>query len=135
MLAAAALPALGAAARFGAAAVTSRTCLYHGQALGRYGFPQGHPLGVDRQGAFMQEAVRQGLDAKAVSRPPQVATRDQIERFHTRAHVERVLHAERDGLQLLDNGDTPVFPGMSAACITRAASPPPGSACSTTLAW
>ena len=32
-------------------------CLYHGEALGRYGFPFGHPLGVDRQGAILREAL------------------------------------------------------------------------------
>ena len=73
-------------------------CLYYGEALGGYGFPRGHPLGVDRQGAFFREAAR-----------------EQIERFHTRAYVETVMHAERDGLEFLDNGDTPVFPGVYAA--------------------
>jgi acetoin utilization protein AcuC len=117
---AARLLAAGALAAFGriGAAVTARTCLYYGEALGRYGFPHGHPLGVDRQGAFMQEAARQGLDARVLSKSPQVATQDQIERFHTRAHVERVLHAERDGLEFLDNGDTPVFPGVYEAGAT-----------------
>jgi acetoin utilization protein AcuC len=88
------------------------TCLYQGEALGRYGFPRGHPLGVDRQGAFMQEALRQRLDARVTMRAPRTAAREEIERFHTQAHVERVLHAERDGLEFLDNGDTPVFPGV-----------------------
>jgi acetoin utilization protein AcuC len=101
-----------------AAAVKPHACLYQGEALARYGFPKGHPLGVDRQGAFMREAVRQGLDARVTMRAPQVATRDQIERFHTRAHVERVRNAERDGLEYLDNGDTPVFPGVYEAGAT-----------------
>jgi acetoin utilization protein AcuC len=110
--------ALTLGARASCAAMKSHACLYHGEALGRYGFPAGHPLGVDRQGAFMQEAVRQGLDQRAMSKPPQTATRAQIERFHTRAHVERVLNAERDGLEFLDNGDTPVFPGVFQAGAT-----------------
>lgn len=93
-------------------------CLVQGEALARYGFPMGHPLGVDRQGAFMREAARQGLDARVTMQAPQVATREQIERFHTRAHVERVLNAERDGLEYLDNGDTPVFPGVYEAGAT-----------------
>lgn len=105
-------------AGFAAAGMKLRTCLYHGEALGRYGFPYGHPLGVDRQGAFMNEAARQGLDAKVTSKAPQVASREEIERFHTRAHVERVLHAERDRLDYLDNGDTPVFPGVFEAGAT-----------------
>ena len=35
--------------------------LYVGEALARYGFPEGHPLGIDRQGAFFREAAAQGL--------------------------------------------------------------------------
>jgi acetoin utilization protein AcuC len=100
------------------AAMRTRTCLYQGEALARYGFPQGHPLGVDRQGAFLREAARQRLDAKAVSMAPKTATREEIERFHTKAHVERVLHAQRNGLEFLDNGDTPVFPGVFEASAT-----------------
>jgi acetoin utilization protein AcuC len=111
-----ALPGLHAASV--AATMKSHACLYHGDALGRYGFPRGHPLGADRQGAFMREAARQGLEARAISRAPKVATRAEIERFHTQAHVERVLHAERDGLEFLDNGDTPVFAGVFEASAT-----------------
>ena len=90
-------------------------CLYYGEALGGYGFPRGHPLGVDRQGAFFREASAQGLDKLVEVRTGTRAAREQIERFHTRAYVETVMHAERDGLEFLDNGDTPVFPGVYAA--------------------
>ena len=93
-------------------------CLYHGEALGRYGFPLGHPLGVDRQGAFLREAQRQGLDRLVQALPPCVAAREAIERFHTTAYVERVRTAERDGLEFLDNGDTPVFPQVFEAGAT-----------------
>jgi acetoin utilization protein AcuC len=68
-------------------------CLYYGEALGRYGFPRGHPLGVDRQGAFYQEAVAQKLDRRVAICAPQSATRAQIERFHTAGYVEDVLRA------------------------------------------
>jgi acetoin utilization protein AcuC len=108
---------LGQGSRAGGEDVKA-TCLYQGAALGRYGFPRGHPLGVDRQGAFLQEASRQRLDARVTLRAPRVATREEIERFHTHAHVERVLNAERDGLDFLDNGDTPVFPGVYDAGAT-----------------
>jgi acetoin utilization protein AcuC len=90
-------------------------CLYFGEALGRYGFPRGHPLGVDRQGAFFHQASAQGLDKLAEIRAGPEATPEQIERFHTRDYVERVRRAERDGLEFLDNGDTPVFPGVYSA--------------------
>jgi acetoin utilization protein AcuC len=90
-------------------------CLYYGEALGRYGFPRGHPLGVDRQGAFFHEATKQGLDRLAEIRSAAEASREQIERFHTRDYVDTVMRAEREGLEFLDNGDTPVFPGVYLA--------------------
>jgi acetoin utilization protein AcuC len=89
------LSVLGAAgARASAQAHMSHgACLYHGEALGRYGFPFGHPLGVDRQGAFLREAQRQGLERLAQAFPPRVAAREAIERFHTAAYVDRVRNA------------------------------------------
>jgi hypothetical protein len=90
--------------------VKADVCLYYGEALGRYGFPHGHPLGVDRQGAFFKEAVAQKLGpAGGDLCAPQSASRAQIERFHTSGYVEDVLRAETDGREYLDNGDTPVF--------------------------
>jgi acetoin utilization protein AcuC len=98
-------------------------CLYYGKALGGYGFPRGHPLGVDRQGAFFSEASAQGLDKLVEIRTGAPAAREQIERFHTREYVETVMYAERDGLEFLDTGDTPVFPGVydAGAVVTGAA--------------
>jgi acetoin utilization protein AcuC len=95
-----------------------QVCLYYGEALGRYGFPHGHPLGVDRQGAFFKEALAQGLDRQAAIAAPQSATRVQIERFHTREYVEEVMGAEEAGRAYLDYGDTPVFPGVYEASAT-----------------
>jgi len=43
-----------------------KSLLYVDDALSRYGFPGGHPLGVDRQGAFMKEAAAQDLLRRAV---------------------------------------------------------------------
>jgi len=93
--------------------------LYVGEVLGRYGFLDGHPLGMDRQGAFFRETQARGLDKRAkVGAPTQPAARDAIERFHTRAFVDKVANAERDGLKLLDSGDTPVFPAVYATSAT-----------------
>jgi acetoin utilization protein AcuC len=87
-------------------------CLYVDEALGRYGFPEGHPLGIDRQGAFLREATSQALVARVHVRGGRQASREEIERFHTPDYVTRVQNAERNGLELLDQGDTPVFPGV-----------------------
>jgi acetoin utilization protein AcuC len=94
------------------AATATGACLYSGEALARYGFPDGHPLGADRQGAFLKEAEQRGLLTGVRGCAPRLATNAEIGRFHTQSHIEKVMHAERDKLTFLDNGDTPVFPGV-----------------------
>jgi hypothetical protein len=39
----------------------SEVLLFVGEALLSYGFPDGHPFSVDRQGAFWKEAQEAGL--------------------------------------------------------------------------
>ena len=95
--------------------MSGRVCLYASEALGRYGFPEGHPLGEDRQGAFLREADVRGLDKDVSVVAAARADRAEIERFHTHRYVDRVLHAEARGIDYLDNGDTPVFPGLYQA--------------------
>ncbi|TAK80047.1 MAG: acetoin utilization protein AcuC [Betaproteobacteria bacterium] len=87
------------------------THLFVSPALGQYGFPGGHPLSVDRQGAFWQAARSRGLDRNVVLAPSAPAPRAAIERFHTPEYVERVREASRVGAGYLDYGDTPAFPG------------------------
>jgi acetoin utilization protein AcuC len=87
------------------------TLLLAGEGLARYGFPEGHPLGVDRQGAFLAEAAARGLDRRVAIVPPRVATRAEIERFHSADHVNWVEIRSRIGDGYLDYGDTPAFPG------------------------
>ena len=55
--------------------------LYVGDALGRYGFPQGHPFGPDRQNAFWAETQAQGLDRRVQLCDPVLARRAELERF------------------------------------------------------
>jgi acetoin utilization protein AcuC len=92
--------------------------LYADDSLSLYWFPEGHPLGIDRQGAFLREAQRRGLIARVQLGDSRQATRAEIRRFHTAVHVERVATAEQRGLELLDSGDTPVFPGVYRAAAT-----------------
>lgn len=47
--------------------MTREVQLYVGDALGKYGFPNGHPFGPDRQDAFWKEAVKQKLPAAPCS--------------------------------------------------------------------
>jgi acetoin utilization protein AcuC len=116
-IAAAAVPELPFMLKAGqtAAARDSDTCLYADAALARYGFPEGHPLGSDRQGAFLKEARSRGLLSKVTTCAAHPATVEEIGRFHTRHHIDKVMHAESEKLEFLDNGDTPVFPGIFEA--------------------
>jgi acetoin utilization protein AcuC len=97
--------------------------LYVGTALGNYGFPDGHPLSIDRQGAFWREAQRLGLHARASVREPVSAERALIERFHTADYVDRVIRLSKTGSGYLDYGDTPAIAGMyeTAAAVVGSA--------------
>jgi acetoin utilization protein AcuC len=96
------------------------TVLLVGDALGNYGFPDGHPLGADRQGAFLAAASAQGLDRRVEIVAPRVATRAEIERFHSADHVSWVEIRSRIGEGYLDYGDTPAFPGCYEVAATVA---------------
>ena len=87
------------------------THLFLSPQLGRYGFPEGHPLSVDRQGAFWRRARATGLDRKVTLAESPAAPREAILRFHTAEYIDRVVAASRQGSGYLDYGDTPAFPG------------------------
>ncbi|MGD2137304.1 MAG: acetoin utilization protein AcuC [Gammaproteobacteria bacterium] len=97
----------------------ARTCVYIGEDLARYGFGQGHPFGPDRMDAFWETARAAGLDRRVEVCRPVAAPRTSIERFHTRAYVDRVMAQSQSGAGFLDLGDTPAFPGVyeAAACV------------------
>jgi len=86
-----------------------------GEELAGYGFPDGHPFGPDRHDVFMDELGRSPYEAQFVRRPSRLATRDEIERFHTAGYVERVRELSDLGYGFLDAGDTPAYPGVYEA--------------------
>lgn len=86
--------------------------LFVGEALAKYGFPAGHPLGVDRQAAFWSAAQRQNLHRRVAVHEPRAATRSELERFHSPQHVDHVDSLSQAGEGYLDHGDTPAFPGV-----------------------
>jgi acetoin utilization protein AcuC len=90
----------------------SETLLLVGELLGKYGFPDGHPLGVDRQGAFLAAAASRRLDRRVAIATPRAATAAELERFHTPEHVSWVKLRSSIGEGYLDDGDTPAFPGV-----------------------
>jgi acetoin utilization protein AcuC len=94
---------------------TMTVCVYGGSALGAYGFPEGHPFGVDRLGAFWREFTERGLDRRTEIRHAVPCTRDDLLRFHDAFYVERVERQSQSGEGYLDYGDTPAFPGVYEA--------------------
>ena len=94
---------------------TQTVNLYADEGLASYGFPDGHPLGIDRQAAFLAEAEAQGLLSRTVRSNSRSATREELELFHTTDYIDYVFKAEDRGIRLLDEGDTPVFPGVYEA--------------------
>jgi len=89
--------------------------LYVGDALGRYGFPAGHPFGPDRQKAFWSETTSRGLDRKVALRDPVLALPEELERFCDPAFVDFVRRTSERGEGFFDYGDTPAFPGAYEA--------------------
>ena len=87
------------------------THLFVSRALGRYGFPEGHPLSVDRQGAFWRAACSRGLNHRVTLAEGRLASREAIGRFHSVEYIDRVMAASRRGSGYLDYGDTPAFAG------------------------
>ena len=100
----------------------SEVLLFVGEALGSYGFPDGHPFSIDRQGAFWAEACKQGLDKRATVTAPRRASRGELMRFHDARHVDWVEERSKIGSGYLDNGDTPAFPGVLEAAAAVAGS-------------
>lgn len=92
--------------------------LFVGEALGKYGFPNGHPFGPDRQEAFWKETLKQGLDKQARLCEPRGATRDELLRFHTAEYTTRVNQLSDLGHGSIDYGDTPAYPGVFEASST-----------------
>lgn len=90
----------------------------HGEALSRYRFPDGHPFGGDRLGAFWYAMSEEGLADRVEVTPPVTAGRDEVARFHTDAYLDLVETLSERGSGFLDSGDTPVFPGAFEAAAT-----------------
>lgn len=95
--------------------MTPHVCVHVGPEIARYGFGDGHPFGPLRHDYFWNEAHRQGLAALVDVHRPVLATRAELERFHTPAYVDKVMRQSRDGEGYLDYGDTPAFPGVYEA--------------------
>jgi acetoin utilization protein AcuC len=89
--------------------------LISGPEIARYGFPNGHPFGADRHGAFMARLEQSPIAASLERRSARQATRAELEYFHSSQYVDRVVELSQRGSGFLDAGDTPAFPGVYEA--------------------
>jgi len=86
-----------------------------GERLARYGFPAGHPFGIDRHGAFQREFEQRGLAGRVALLEPARASEQELLWFHTPEHVAFVRRSSELGQGTLDGGDTPCFRGVFEA--------------------
>lgn len=94
---------------------TSDVLLVAGEQIARYGFPDGHPFGPDRHEAFMRELHTSGLDGQVLRGGSRLATREELESFHTSAYIDLVRDRSATGHGYLDAGDTPAWKGVFEA--------------------
>lgn len=85
------------------------------EAIGRYGFPQGHPFGPDRLESFVAEFHARGLAQRCLLGGSRPASSEELLRFHTPRYVELVRTRSAQGSGLLDSGDTPAWRGCYEA--------------------
>jgi len=91
------------------------TVVVSGEANGRYGFGDGHPFGADRQESFLRVLHASGLESQVRMLPPRLATRAELESFHSAAYLDFVAERSQSGGGYLDQGDTPAFTGVYEA--------------------
>ncbi|MBS0579717.1 MAG: acetoin utilization protein AcuC [Proteobacteria bacterium] len=83
--------------------------------LPRYGFPDGHPFGADRHGAFAREFAVRGLARRVKLLEPRTASEEELRSFHSPEYLEFVRERSTAGSGFLDGGDTPAFRGCYEA--------------------
>jgi len=99
-----------------------QVCVYCDESLASYGFGHGHPFGPDRLSAFRHRLEQEHLIGRLCLCASIQATREDLERFHTRSYIDRLETLSAAGAGLLDYGDTPAFPGIFEAAATVAGS-------------
>ena len=94
--------------------------LYHGDALGSYGFGKDHPFGPDRLAAFMQEFYAQKIHphTRLTLRKPHICSRETLASFHSATYIEKVRKLSKFGVGYIDQGDTPAVQGIFESAST-----------------
>ena len=92
--------------------MSARVCVFNDPRLASYNFGEQHPFGPARFDAFNDAFLAQGMDQQVMTCEAATATTEQLESFHEHAYVEGVKLASLAGIGYLDQGDTPVVPGI-----------------------
>ena len=97
--------------------MSSPVSIYFGDALGAYGFGDGHPFGPDRIQAFWTETTRRNLHKQVNILTPQRCNESDLSLFHTSEYIQKAKALSRTGAGFLDCGDTPAVKGIyESAC-------------------
>ncbi len=82
-----------------------------------YGFGRGHPFGPDRHDVFHAELSATGVADEVRFVAAREASRDELAAYHTERYIDFVRDTCAAGEGMLDQNDTPAFPGLyEAAC-------------------
>ncbi len=95
--------------------MSTGVCVFNDPKLASYNFGEQHPFGPARFDAFNDAFLAQGMDQQVMACEAVTATTEQLESFHEHAYVEGVKLASLAGIGYLDQGDTPVVPGIYEA--------------------
>jgi acetoin utilization protein AcuC len=98
--------------------MSADVCVVAGPGIAAYGFPGGHPFGTDRHAAFMAELERSPAWSELSIIEATAADRDALELFHTPDYIDFVQALSASGTGMLDQGDTPAWPGVFEAAAT-----------------
>ena len=93
-------------------AAADKVLVYRGEAIAAYGFGDPHPFGTDRHDVFHKELEKAGLADSIDYGHPRPALVDELALFHTAAYIDKVSRMSAAGKGWLDDGDTPVVPGI-----------------------
>ena len=86
--------------------------VYRGKEIAAYGFGDPHPFGTDRHDVFHAELDKAGLADSIDYGHPRPALVDELALFHTAEYIDKVSRLSALGKGWLDDGDTPVVPGI-----------------------
>jgi len=86
--------------------------VYRGEEIAAYGFGDPHPFGTDRHDVFHSELDKAGHGELIDYGHPRPALADELALFHTADYIDKVSRLSAAGKGWLDDGDTPVVPGI-----------------------